>query len=327
MNKWTKLFSNDQGRSLLMALVQKACKEAYQEGNKNSLFIVQGILFDIYNLSLKIPEKKNAQFSSVLTEVGNIIERYLIKAEEELVDQELLKSFPKDPKEYVKWVKRIIHKHEAFLHPLYNQFLKHEATVDDLRYFFIQETTVDARFDDILALMQLGTDGQIKMEMASNYWDEMGNGDFKEVHTNLFSRVMDVLQITEEEVQSELSIESLISGNLSIYMALYRKNFYEAVGYYAATEYVVPHRFKNLVSGWERNNLSSEGIDYHRVHIIVDAHHAEGWFNNVVIPVLQQNPEKAVDITRGMIYRLNSSYRYLDHIYRNLQNRQNRLEA
>lgn len=47
---------------------------------------------------------------------------------------------------------------------------------------------VDGKFDDLIALAQLGIqDPKMKLALARNYWDEMGNGNPEDIHTTLFS--------------------------------------------------------------------------------------------------------------------------------------------
>ena len=56
------------------------------------------------------------------------------------------------------------------------------------------ECAGEAAFDDLVALAQVGTRGEVKMEMASNYWDEMGRGKTHAVHTHLFHRLIEGLE-------------------------------------------------------------------------------------------------------------------------------------
>jgi len=71
---------------------------------------------------------------------------------------------------------------------------------------------VDGRFDDLLAMMQVGTSGPAKMEIAGNFWDEMGNGNDAEVHTHLFNNIFKVFDIDDEELERSLTANALLSG-------------------------------------------------------------------------------------------------------------------
>ncbi|AMG30760.1 iron-containing redox enzyme family protein [Grimontia hollisae] len=179
-------------------------------------------------------------------------------------------------------------------------------------------------FDDCLALMQLGTAGVIKMEIAHNYWDEMGNGKSEEVHTTLFKHVLDELEVTPEYIQQTLSTLSKSSGNLSSGLCFDREQFYKAIGYFGVSEYLAPSRFKHILKGFKRLGLSDKSSIYHDLHVSVDARHSQGWFYNVLAPLANNNQAAATEMARGAIYRLNNSARYLDAalIFMKEQNRE-----
>lgn len=62
--------------------------------------------------------------------------------------------------------------------------------------------TLDARFDDLIALAQIGFSDEPKLELARNYWDEMGNGNLEDMHTRLFDGLLDDLGINGSAVDS-----------------------------------------------------------------------------------------------------------------------------
>jgi hypothetical protein len=149
------------------------------------------------------------------------------------------------------------------------------------------------------------------MEVAANFWDEMGNGNADEVHTHLFSKIFEAFDITPQELEGALTPNALLSGNLAVLVSRYRRLYPEAIGLLGMTEWLVPDRFVQVVGAWERLGLPDVGITYHRLHITVDAQHAAGWFHNVVIPAAGSRYMRE-GIARGTLWRLNSSARYLD---------------
>ncbi|GAB3898365.1 hypothetical protein GCM10029964_082640 [Kibdelosporangium lantanae] len=279
------------------------------EGRRDAFYAQQLLLSKIYELGMSLRDTPSAEGSVVLYRVTRLLEDATIAAEDAGVDQDLLSAAPEA--EYVSWIKTIARAHRAFKHPYYTEFIRDQAGKLDLRNYVIQESVVDARFDDLLAMTQIGTDGAAKMEIARNFWDEMGNGDPAEVHTRLFNQIFDVLAITPEELAAGLSAEALLSGNLAVLTSRYRALYPESIGYLGVTEWLVPDRFVNVVHAWERLGLPEVGITYHRLHITVDARHAAGWFHNVIGPAARSAARRR-GITRGILWRLNSSARYLD---------------
>ena len=65
------------------------------------------------------------------------------------------------------------------------KWLARDASWDDVVTFLALEGGPDAGFDDLVAVCQIGLTGPAKLELATNYWDEMGGGDLAAVHTTL----------------------------------------------------------------------------------------------------------------------------------------------
>lgn len=281
------------------------------EGNQDAFYCQQLLLSRFYALLMQIPSGPTAEGSVVLHQVMRLLENATLAAEDSHIEPGQLEQAPAEPKRYLSWLKQVARTHRVFKHPYYIDFIPNSATVADLRNYIIQESVVDGRFDDLLAMMQVGTSGEAKMEIANNFWDEMGNGNPNEVHTYLFNKIFEVFDVTPEELERGLSANALLNGNLAVLLCRYRRFYPEAIGFLGMTEWLVPDRFVHVVRAWERLGLPDVGIVYHRLHITVDSQHAAGWFHNVVVPAAS-SPAMRRGIARGALWRLNSSARYLD---------------
>lgn len=279
-------------------------------GDSDAFYTQQLLLSRLYELTVSITENTNAEGSTVLHEVTTLLEDAIIRAQETELEPGILESAPAEPREYLSWLKQLAREHEVYKHPYYHEFIRNHATVEDMRAYIIQESVVDGRFDDLLAMMQVGTAGPAKMEIATNFWDEMGNGNPDEVHTHLFNSVFKVLDISAEELERSLTATAMLSGNLAVLLCRYRRFYPEAVGFLGMTEWLVPDRFVQVLHAWDRLGLPEDGIVYHRLHVTIDSQHAAGWFHNVVLPAAQSAHMRR-GIARGTLWRLNSSARYL----------------
>ncbi len=301
---------------VLRAKVMQATRDAISaaETDPEAADRMQSALASFFDYQFAVPasEKAGRFFGGLPTDVASELMRGLFAQEDAYLDAEILATMPRDGTEYVTWLRKQIQSHRVYTHPIYEPFLTKEATRENLKYFFAQETTLDPKFDDCLALMQLGTAGVTKLEIAHNYWDEMGNGKPEEVHTTLFKHLIDELEITPAYVSETLSTLSKSSGNLSAGVCFEREHFYKAIGYFGVSEYLAPSRFKKILRGFERLGFSDRANVYHDLHISVDTGHAQGWFNNVVAPLVTESEAAAQEIARGAFYRLNNSVRYLD---------------
>jgi hypothetical protein len=289
---------------------------AFEGGDKKAREDVHKCLAAIYNIDFSAValEKIDVETQPILRDVASVLEKAILDYETGLVAESMLTGYPCGGKEYVKWLKRLISSHKSSVHPVYNDYISEHADADDLAFYLIQESSLDPRFDDILALMQIGLPVAQKLELGQNYWDEMGNGNPDKVHSHLFLSALSSLDISAQRINKEMLPEALVQGNLSACLALSRRHYFKAVGYFGVTEYLAPRRFKHVVKAWRRNGLPEVGVEYHDLHIVIDTQHANGWFNHVVAPLVEKDSAIGRDIALGAAIRLNTSSRYLDQL-------------
>jgi hypothetical protein len=308
-------FEDERKRTALISEVVDLCEAAFKENRSDALFDAHQALYKIYSLYLHIPRLSapTAESSATIIIIRNIIERHFLAYEDRRIPPAVWHEVPREFEAFKQWLLEKVSLHPSYRHPLYEKYLRERAGIDGLRTFILQETTIDARFDDFLAMVQIGTDEGIKLEIASNYWDEMGQGIQAKMHTAMFTRLLKKLDI-QANGNGSLTTEALACGNLSLMLSLRRQHFYKAIGYFAVTEYLAPQRFRDVITAWKRNRLDSGDAEYYEAHVIIDRAHADNWFTNVIKPALDSDPEAVIEITRGAFYRLNTSQRYLDRL-------------
>ncbi|TDO12681.1 iron-containing redox enzyme family protein [Halomonas ventosae] len=320
-NDWEDLNNNFSLRKKLNESSRRLADAAFKVGDRKSREKVHKCLAAIYNLdfSTATVDKIDAEVQPILRDIASVLEKAVLDYEISLIPESSLAAYPRDGKEYVKWLKKLISSHKSSVHPVYNDYISEHADADDLAFYLIQESSLDPRFDDILALMQIGLPVDQKLELGQNYWDEMGNGEPEKVHSHLFQSALYSLGISSQRIKDEMLPEALVQGNLSACLALSRRHYFKAVGYFGVTEYLAPRRFKHVVKAWRRNELPEVGIEYHDLHIVIDTQHANGWFNNVVAPLVEEDPAIGRDIALGAAIRLSTSSRYLDQLLKHFE--------
>lgn len=318
---WQNANSDYELRSKIADDCQKLVKQSRaKEDSKNTAKeTIHSILEKIYAREFDQPDisKCDCDTQPILRDISSILEYSVLDYQTTIAQLGLsqINEYPEDGKGYLVWLKRLIADHPASSHPYYQTYLKDHGTREDIRFLLAQETSLDPRFDDILALMQLGTKADAKMELAANYWDEMGNGNIADMHTILFSKALDALEIDQQYLDDHYLFESKQCGNLSAALALSRRHYYKAIGYFGVTEYLAPRRFSSLITAWKRLGLPIEGAHYHELHIKIDAGHAASWFRNVISPAMDHDPRVGRDIAIGTLIRLNTSQQYLNALY------------
>ncbi|KAF3995943.1 iron-containing redox enzyme family protein [Glaciimonas immobilis] len=319
--EWEKCSANEVLRSELRSNSQKLVNTAYFGNDISALGELHKALALIYTREFSSAEigTIHCEMQPIFRDIAAIFEKSMFDYELSQLTDGWLEEMPKDGQAYVKWLKKIISEHTSSVHPLYNDFLANRAESSHLAFYFAQETNLDPRFDDILAFLQIGVDVEPKLELAKNYFDEMGNGELAGVHSKMFKTALQQIGVDEKYLQENMLLDAQISGNISGALALSRRHYFKAIGYFGVTEYLAPRRFKHVVNAWRRNGLPEVGIAYHELHIGIDAVHANGWFNNVVAPAVSSNPEIGREIAIGAMIRLNSSEKYLNALLAHLE--------
>jgi hypothetical protein len=227
---------------------------------------------------------------------------------------------PTDPEGFSRWFADTMDRHPAPDHPVY-EFLEHKATLRGFRYFIAQECTVDAEFADLIAMTQLGAEPSWKLEMAHNYWDEMGAGDPSKNHAAHFSRAAELMELPSGGQMSLLS-GALACGSMLTLLAMNRCLNIQSIGALAATELAVPRRFTQVARGGRRLGVPAAVVDYYAMHVEGAEKHAEGWMTNVVAPLIRKSPRHASALAEGVLLRLNTSLAYCDGLLHGLQVRE-----
>jgi hypothetical protein len=229
-----------------------------------------------------------------------------------------LDKLPSDPKEFARWYQLAAFSHALYEHDLY-AFLASNATRAQLEWFLKMECAGEAAFDDLVALAQVGTRGEVKMEMASNYWDEMGKGHHQAVHTHLFHQLIDDLGIAAPDA-NDLPWEVLSGINLMIWSCIHRRNVFRAQGVLGAVELLAPQRCTRVVHGATRLGIRKKTVVYYGAHAIIDIGHAEGWLTHVIEAQVREFPEARLGIAEGLLARADASLDYFDFCLAESQN-------
>lgn len=221
------------------------------------------------------------------------------------------KALPVEPGEFAQWFRDTAFNHPLYEHDLY-AFVASEATRSQLEWFFQMECAGEAAFDDLVALGQVGTRGEVKMEMASNYWDEMGRGKPHAVHTHLFHQLIEGLNLKAPDA-SDLPWQVLAGVNVMLWSCIPRRNAFRAQGTLGAVELLAPQRCTRVVHGALRVGMKKKTVVYYGAHAIIDIGHAEGWLDHVIKPQVALHSPSRVGIAEGLIARADASLDYFDY--------------
>lgn len=217
---------------------------------------------------------------------------------------------PRDPRGFGDWFEALKTEGPGQFDPLFD-FLAEHASYDQMRWFMRQEVAGEAGFDDLVALCQIKMPERAKLEMARNYWDEMGRGRSVGMHGPMLAVLAQEMGVANTP-PAEIVWESLALANLLVGLAYNRRYAYHAIGALGVIELTAPTRAVRVVQGLERLGVSGKATYYFKLHSTVDINHFRQWRSEVLEPVVAEQPDMAKFIAEGAYMRLNAGARTFD---------------
>jgi len=276
----------------------------------------QALLARFYKKFLASPEVLACDRGSVegLRRTAYKVESEWMLAEECLIDFD---TFPREKEEFIKWYLVTERKMNLDIR-FFIEFLRAQASLKQIAYYICMEELVDGSFDDLMALVQLGMPIKPKMVAGRNYWDEMGGGDFRKVHTTMFkessSYMREVLSDLDVSVERP-TLECLMNGNMLLMWALRREYNVRLIGAIGLVEGSAPVRFQATTDGLERLKQPRHVVAYHKAHIEIDTHHSRAWLETVLDYYASCSGDVIREMAVGVAIRHNVALRYYHHMY------------
>lgn len=209
---------------------------------------------------------------------------------------------PTDPDAFVEWFENLKEVGPGQGDPLF-AWLAESADRDQLRWFFEQEAAGEAGFDDLVAYTQVKMPLVPKLELARNYWDEMGRGNIAGVHGGLLDALVETLEV--DPVIEDTVWESLALANAMTAMATSRRYAWHSIGALGVIELTAPGRSASVAKGLKRIGLSERERRYFDLHAVLDVKHSQDWNADVLRPAVAEDPRRAAAIAEGAFIRLN----------------------
>lgn len=222
-----------------------------------------------------------------------------------------LTTLPTTAAEFSEWYLQLHRRHRAEIAPFF-EYLANDASIEEMALYISLEEQVDGRFDDVIALAQLGMVGDMKLALAENFWDEMGLGRLDDMHTGLFAKSATYMRqfLRDVDIASMIPMEALKNGNLLLMYALNRNFAARLLGALTILEHTAPYRFSRTVRGLRRLEMPAEVIYYHDLHIEVDANHGKQLIERVLKPLVEESPSALHEVCIGCLIRYNVAVDY-----------------
>ena len=207
---------------------------------------------------------------------------------------------PRDVDGFIAWFEALKENGPGQNDPLF-PWLAETADMESMRWFLLQEVAGEAGFDDLVAYTQVKMPVTAKLELARNYWDEMGRGSQGGMHGPLLDQLSEALDL-RPTIEGTL-VPSLALGNTLVAFATNRRYAYHSVGALGAVELTAPWRADHVARGLKRLGVGKERI-YFALHATLDIKHSEAWNAEILRPLVSADPDCARYIAEGALMRL-----------------------
>jgi hypothetical protein len=225
------------------------------------------------------------------------------------------KTAPSSAAGFIAWFEALSEDGPGQNDPLF-PWLAREATLDQMKWFLTQEIAGEAGFEDLTALTQVRFPAQPKLELARNYWDEMGRGAQKGMHGLLLKTLatrLDLCPRIESTVWESLALANTMAG-----LASNRRYAYHSIGALGAIEMTAPARAEAVAAGLKRLGVPSGDRHYFDLHSTLDVKHSLAWNVEVIRPLVAETPHVAQAIAEGALMRLECGRRCFERYRREL---------
>jgi hypothetical protein len=186
-------------------------------------------------------------------------------------------------------------------------WLARSATLEQMKWFLTQEVAGEAGFDDLTALTQVRLPRRAKLELARNYWDEMGRGNKKGMHGLLLETLavsLGLMPRIETTVWEALALANTMAG-----LAANRRYAFHSIGALGVIEMTAPARAAAVAAGLKRLGIPAADRHYFDLHSILDVRHSLAWNAEAIRPLVADRPDVAFAIAEGALMRLNCGKR------------------
>lgn len=258
-------------------------------------------LCDLNNLRLSptLPQPGWQNHVAAIAELSLEEGEFLERARAAVAEQAA--AAPTDPDGFIAWFEQLKHSGPGQGDPLFD-WLQHRASMREMKWFLTQEVAGEAGFDDLTALTQVKLPVRPKLELARNYWDEMGRGNPKAMHGPLLESLAEFLELTPG-VEGTVT-EALTLGNTMAGLAANRRYAYQSVGALGVIEMTAPGRSAATSAGLKRLGVRARNRHYFALHAILDVKHSLAWNAEAIRPLVESDRRIATAIAEGALMRL-----------------------
>lgn len=291
------------------ALIEQAeatSHAAFAEGDERALEDAHRTLYAIYAQNAWSPadavrvNQHDPTVAAVLASLEDGLESWLSSFD-------LPEAPPEDPEEFTAWLT------DLALHRSLDQvpasglgdFIRDDIALDQLKEIVAQKSLFFLKEPDPWAMVIPSLHGVAKAGLLDLLLDEYGWGRYDQMHSTVYEDLMRALDLETgyDAYLGRASWQYLASMNLQNLYARHRRLCRRMYGYVYLIEGDSPASMKDYLAAWDRLGLGDqEAITrFYELHVTADEGHQDVALNEIILPVVREEPSAREDIARGVL--------------------------
>ncbi|MCW2967083.1 MAG: iron-containing redox enzyme family protein [Solirubrobacteraceae bacterium] len=211
---------------------------------------------------------------------------------------------PADPADAGSWLSELALERPLFAGPSMGVFYREEATLEQLREVVAQRSLFFLKEPDPWTMVIPSLRGKAKAGLIDLILDEYGWGRHDQMHSTVYGTLMEKLGLSSEydHYFDRTSWQLLAGLNYQTMVARHRRLCRRMYGYVYLVEADSPGSMRNYLAAYARAGIDDPDVlTFYELHIDADQGHADVALNEVILPVLAEEPSAVEEIARGVV--------------------------
>lgn len=202
------------------------------------------------------------------------------------------------------WLTDLALERPLFDTPAMGAYYREHATLDQLREVVAQRSLFFLKEPDPWTMVIPSLRGEAKAGLIDLILDEYGWGRHDQMHSTVYATLMRKLGLSDayDHYLDQTSWQLLAGLNYQAMVARHRRLCRRMYGYIFLVEADSPGSMRNYLAAYARAGIEDpEVLTFYELHIDADEGHADVALNEVVLPVLRDEPAAVSEVARGIV--------------------------
>lgn len=214
-------------------------------------------------------------------------------------------DLPTDPAAFGPWLEQLaLERPLPFDGPSMGDFYREHVTLDQLREVVAQRSLFFLKEPDPWTMVIPSLHGRAKAGLIDLILDEYGWGRYDQMHSTVYEVLMGKLGLDAgyDHYLDQAPWPCLAGENFQAMMARHRRMCRRMYGYVYLVEAESPGAMKNYLAAYARAGIDdADVLRFYELHIDADEGHSDVALNEVVMPVVAEEPAAMAEVARGVV--------------------------